>query len=1066
MTKNKPNHEQPDLTAFRQHIAQATGQQYWRSLEELAGSREFEEHLHREFPRGAAEWIDPVSRRNFLKLMGASLALAGVVGCTRQPSEKILPYTNSPENVIPGVPQYYATSMTLGGYAKGLLVESHTGRPTKVEGNPAHPASLGATDAFAQASILTLYDPDRSQTVLNQGQPSTWESFVATVQAELASRQATGGQGIRLLTEAISSPTLIQQVTAFLGAYPGAVWHQYEPMGRDNAHAGAILAFGEDVDVRYELGQANLILTLDADILTSGPGELANARAFASKRRVWETDGQMSRLYAVEATPSSTGSMADHRLAVRPSEVEAVARLVAQQLGIGVAQVSGFTLSERETQWITELVADLQANQGTSVVIAGDEQPPIVHLLAHVMNDVLGNVGKTVTYTGTVISRPAGGQPYVESLRALVNDMDAGRVDFLVIISGNPVFTAPADLDFAGKLQNVAFSTHLGLYNDETAALCRWHIPEAHFLESWSDARSFDGTVSIVQPLIAPLFGGKTAHELIGVLNNTLDTSYNIVRGYWASLNVRVNNFEHLWQLALSEGLIRGSATAPKAVKLSFTLPEPAPAPISEGYELIFRPDPAVWDGRFANNAWLQELPRPLTKLVWDNAAWISPRTAIELFELSVDIENLTAEDYETLNKLNGRVVELVYSGRTLRMPVWIVPGHPNKSLSVSVGYGHTRIGNIGNKVGFNAYSLRTSDAFWFGPVEVKPTRDYYQLVTTQIHHAMEGRGIVRAGTLEQYRTQPDFVRSLTEGEPDMKLSLFRDLFPYEGKYSWGMSIDLNTCTECNACVVACQAENNIPVVGKDEVNRRREMHWLRIDRYYGGSIEDPVAYHQPLACVHCEKAPCEIVCPVVATVHDEEGLNSMIYNRCVGTKYCSNNCPYKVRRFNFFQYNDETTPTFKLMRNPDVTVRSRGVMEKCTYCVQRIRQAEIQAKREGRVVQDGEVTPACAQACSTGAIVFGNLNDPNSQVNALKAQPLTYTLLGELNFYPRTSYLGRLRNLNPAIEAPEGEIYEAVEMHEKVQSHENAEPEAPAEPQGPVEPEPTAVPHNGEAQH
>jgi molybdopterin-containing oxidoreductase family iron-sulfur binding subunit len=984
-----------DLAAIRERLATARGPEYWRSLEELADSEEFQALLRREFPENASEWMDPVSRRGFLKLMGASLALAGLSACTGQPDERIVPYVKAPEEIVPGKPLFFATAMPQGGYATGLLAESHMGRPTKVEGNPKHPASLGATDAFAQASILTLYDPDRSQAVLNGGHISSWNAFAAALGAELEKQKARRGAGLRVLTETVTSPTLAAQLRALLAKFPAARWHQHEPAARDNARLGARLAFGEFVETHYRLERADVILALDADFLCAGPGSVRYARDFAERRKLTGYLARMNRLYAVEATPTNTGTMADHRLAIRAGEIEAFARAVAQ--GLGVAAGGGETSPPGlHAKWIAAVVRDLQKHRGASLVLAGDGQPPVVHALAHAMNHALGNVGVTVVHTDPVEANPVDQR---ESLQELARDMEAGQVDVLIVLGGNPAFAAPADLRFAGRLSKVKFRVHLGLYDDETARLCDWHIPEAHYLEAWSDARAHDGTATIIQPLIAPLYGGKSAHELLAeILGQPGRTGYEIVRDYWKGQH-RSKDFERFWRAALHDGVIDGTALPAKSVSLKKGIGETGKQRQAGAgaLEIVFRPDPTIWDGRFANNGWLQELPKPLTKLTWDNAALLSPATA------------------ERLGLSTGDVVELEHGGRTVRAPIWILPGHAPDSVSVHFGYGRTRAGRVGTGTGFNAYAIRTAAAPWFAPgLTIRKTGGRYPLVSTQSHNSMEGRNLVRAGTLEEYGKHPEFAREMGE-EPPRDLSLYPG-FKYEG-YAWGMAIDLNACTGCNACVVACQSENNSPIVGKDQVSRGREMHWIRIDRYYHGGLEDPEVHHQPVMCHHCENAPCEVVCPVAATNHSAEGLNDMVYNRCVGTRYCSNNCPYKVRRFNFLAFQDFDTPSLKLMRNPNVTVRSRGVMEKCTYCVQRINAAKIEAEKADRQVRDGEILTACQQACPTQAIVFGNINDPGSRVSKLKAEPRNYGLLADMNTRPRTTYLAKVKNPNPEIE-------------------------------------------------
>ena len=958
----------------------------WRSLEERADSPEFRAYLEAEFPEQASDWADPVSRRELFTLAGASLALAGLTGCSSRPAEKIVPYVRAPEDLVPGRPLFYATAMALGGFAKGVLVESHMGRPTKVEGNPQHPASLGATDVFAQASVLTLYDPDRAQVVTHMGRVSSWGTFEAALNVAREEQHVKKGAGLRILTETVTSPTLAAQLRALAAEFPLAKWHQYEPVGRDNARAGARLAFGEDVNAVYRIENADVILALDADFLGAGPGNLRYTREFSSRRNV---RAAMNRLYAVESSPSVTGSMADHRLRLRSSEVEHFARAVAQALGIGEGPAP-----DVQSKFLHALVGDLVKHRGSSLVLAGDHQPPAVHALAYAINEALGNQGHTVTYTEPVEANPVD---QMESLRELVADMEAGRVDVLVIVGANPVYSAPRDFRFAEQLGKVKLRVQASLYEDETSALCHWHIPEAHFLESWSDARAVDGTIGIQQPLIAPLYDGKSAHELLAALAGQAQASgYEIVRDFWRK-SKRFGDFEREWQITLHDGLVAGSALEPKRVALRKGFAPPVAA-VGSGIEIVFRPDPTIWDGRFANNGWLQELPKPLTKLTWDNAALISPATA------------------DRLSLASGDVVELRFRGATVRAPVWIVPGQADDSVTVHLGYGRTRAGKTGSGAGFNAYALRTSEAPWIGVgLELRKTGEKLELASTQHHFSMENRNLVRIGTIGQYQAEPRFAQKVAPAPPP-GLTLYPG-YQYNNN-AWGMTIDLNACIGCSACMIACQAENNIPVVGKKEVGRGRSMHWIRVDRYFEGEPGDPAIHHQPVPCMQCENAPCELVCPVGATTHSDEGLNQMVYNRCVGTRYCSNNCPYKVRRFNFFQFADWSTPSLKAMRNPDVTVRSRGVMEKCTYCVQRINTAKIQAEKENRVVRDGEIVTACQAVCPAQAIIFGNINDPKSRVAQAKAEPRNYGLLEDLNTRPRTSYLARLRNPNPELES------------------------------------------------
>jgi molybdopterin-containing oxidoreductase family iron-sulfur binding subunit len=990
------------------------GRAQWRSLEELAQTDAFREVLEREFPEQASEWDDPEGRRHFMKMMGASLALAGLAGCTRQPEEKIVPYVKPPEEMIPGRPLFFATAVLESGYAKGVLVESHEGRPIKIEGNPDHPASLGATDVFGQAAILGLYDPDRSQTLTYLGEIRPWGSFLAAMKSAVEAQRPLGGSGLRILTGAITSPTLGQQLRDLMTELPSARWHQWEPVGSGVRRPPGAAA------PRYHLDRADVVLSLEDDFIGGGPANLALVRAFTARRRVEGADPRgLLRLYVVESTPSLTGAQADHRLAVRAADVEPVARALAAALAGGAAAGAA------HGEWIGPLARDLQSRRGRCVVMAGATQPAAVHELARAMNEQLGAVGQTVDY-----APPPEAQPVdpLASLRELLADIDAGQVQLLVIAGVNPVHTAPFDFDFARRLEKVALRVHLGLYADETAERCHWHVPEAHSLEAWSDARAFDGTLTLLQPLIAPLYGGRSLHELLAAFTSRPErTGYEIVREHWKTR--AGGDFERWWRKSLHDGVAVETAAAPaSAVDTSGTgtgtgtptgtLPVQASvgtgaAGGAGGLELIFRADPSVYDGRFANNGWLQELPRPLSKITWENAAFMSEATAKQL---GIERHDIRA----TARGMFTPEVELRYRGRTARAPAWILPGHPDGSVTVHLGYGRTRAGRVGTGAGFDAYALRSSDAPWFGSgLEVVKTGAEVMVAVTQEHWAMEGRHLVREAGVGEYTRNPDVIRDM--GHRDRPDTSLYPPFSYAG-HKWGMAIDLNACVGCNACVIACQAENNIPVVGKAQVAHGREMLWLRVDRYYEGPAENPRTYFQPVPCMHCENAPCETVCPVAATVHSDEGLNDMVYNRCVGTRYCSNNCPYKVRRFNFFLYQDWDTPSLKLMRNPEVTVRSRGVMEKCTYCVQRIQRVRIDASNQGRPIRDGEIQTACQQACPARAIVFGDLNEKGSAVSAWKATARDYTLLSELNTRPRTSYLGQVRNPNPEMPgAPSG---------------------------------------------
>ncbi len=976
------------ISELRKRLAEKTGKTYWRSFNEIADTEEFREFLEQEFPAGAAYLDDPtgVTRRTFLKIMGASMALAGLTACTATNPEKIVPYVQAPEEIIPGEPLFYATAFPMGGYGMGVLVETHEGRPTKLEGNENHPASLGATDLFAQASILDLYDPDRSRQPTRKGLMKSWADFTA----ELSENQKGwgDGEGVRILTGAVTSPTLASQIQAFLEQYPAARWHQYEPAGRNSARVGARLAFGEDADALYHFDKADVVLALDADFLSSGPTSVRYAKDFMRRRRIagkGEGDVEMNRLYVVEANLTNTGVIADHRLPIRAVDVEHFARSLAQKLGLDVQGGD----PEKYGEWLDTLAADLEAHKGSSIVIPGDQQDPVVHALAHVINQALGNVGETVTYIEPVEANPVDQD---KDLAQLAADMHAGAVKALFIFDGNPAYSAPVDLNFKDGLKKVPFSVYIGALLDETAVESLWYIPRSHYLESWGDVRAFDGTVTIMQPMIEPLYQSKSDYELMAALLGQPDaTGHEIVKGYWQA-HANAEDFDKFWRIALNRGYLEDSQAPEKAVTASVASVAQPVNVYSDAMEIVFRPSPSLWDGRFANNGWLQEVPNGITKLTWDNAAMMAPAQA------------------ERLNLAEGDVVRLEYYGQAVEAPVLILPGHADNSVTIYLGYGRHVIGDVGRDVGFNAYTIRTAHKPWQDTgLILGYTGKTHTLARTQDHHLMEGRPLVVSGTLEEFKKNPEFVKEETEYE---KISLYPE-FAYRGN-AWGMTVDLSACIGCNACVIACQAENNIPIVGKEEVLRGREMHWMRIDRYFIGDLDNPDVVYQPVMCQQCEGAPCEVVCPAAATVHSREGLNDMVYNRCIGTRYCENNCPYKVRHFNFFQYVDVDTPSLQLMRNPNVTVRSRGVMEKCTYCVQRINAARIRAKKENRPIRDGEVKTACQAVCPTDAIVFGNIEDKESQVARLKESPLNYELLGELNVQPRTTYLARLKNPNP----------------------------------------------------
>jgi molybdopterin-containing oxidoreductase family iron-sulfur binding subunit len=1120
----------PDPDLLRNTLAEAQGKRYWRSLDELADDPQLREMVEREFPSQAAVWNDPISRRRFLTLMGASLALAGLSGCTRPPAGTIMPYIRQPEGLVPGKPLFYATSMTLSGNACGLLVESHEGRPTKIEGNPLHPASLGATSGFHQAAVLGLYDPDRAQAVTFRGAPRSWPLLVEELRNRL--RPGTGreqGERVAVLSEAIGSPTLDWQRRQFLADYPKARWFVYEPVNRDNAVAGSKLAFGDKVYHHYHrLENADVVVALDADFLGRGPAHLAEARGFAARRREASGPRGMSRLYAVETDLTITGAKADHRLPLRPGEVQRFALALAAKLGL--AGIEAPALDRDAGRYIEAIAKDLRdRKKGTTLLVAGDGQPPAVHALVHALNAHLGNAGQTVVYIEPPLP-PLGDS--VRSLQDLTHAIDVGEVDTLLILGGNPVYTAvkladrqldalmkeqlllPRDVKSGSEKQKTWLAVHLGPYFDETARLCHWHVPESHFLEAWSDAVAFDGTASIVQPLIAPLYASKSAHEVLAAISRrklpgSTDVDYDnrtgleLVRDYWREHGppAAKSNFERFWRKALHDGVVDGSRPVPPktppavagdlAAKLA-----PAPSASKEGtFDLVFAPDPAVYDGRFANNGWLQEWPRPITRLTWDNALLMSPATATAL---GVTARFSRAKSGGEHGRSEASVVALKVGTRDVKaVPIWIVPGHADNAFTLYLGYGRgTEAGRVGGgrpeePRGANANLVRTAAAPWIATgVTVSKSNRTALVACVQSHHSMEGRDPVRAVTIQDYQKNPGIIRardpvfghgnghghSDEKKEGDTRRRPLPSLLPghdYTG-YKWGMAIDLTTCIGCGACVVACQSENNSPVVGKTEVLFGREMHWLRIDRYVATRTNEKTptsdrewasmsVHFQPLPCQHCEYAPCELVCPVEATAHGDEGTNDMVYNRCVGTKYCANNCPYKVRRFNFFSYGDFDTPSRKLGYNPDVTVRSRGVMEKCSFCIQRIAYARIEASKEalddvprrldphdridpGNWTRPGqkiayidttakgldgksgpELMTACQAACPTEAIIFGDLNDveiqkagkvvhPGSRVFHLHQSPLSYDLLGELGTRPRVGYLAELRNPNPEL--------------------------------------------------
>ena len=928
-------------------------------------------------------WPPPtgLQRREFLKLMGASLAMMGLAGCAQAPEGTLVPYVRQPEDVTPGDPLFYASAMVMGGFATGVLVQSQMGRPVKVEGNELHPASLGATDLFAQGYVLSLYDPDRAQAVTRRGRIAGWNACATELAAALAAQVPRRGAGLRILSEPVCSPTLAAQARALLAQYPAARWVTYEPVNRDRARAGARAAFGEVVDLVYHLDRARVLAVFDADLLGAGPWAVRHARDFARARRV--TDGAMSRVYAVESSFTLTGAAADHRLALGSRRLAAVLYALAAQLGVAVRAPA---LEPPLAKWVAACARDLKRVAPDALVVVGDAQPPELHHVAHAINEALGAPGRTVTAVAPATDAVAQDA----ALAGLAREMAAGQVEALAILGGNPAYTAPADLDFERALAKVPFSLHLASHHDETGRACLWQVPLSHELEAWSDARALDGTTSVVQPLIAPLYESRSAHEVVAALAGQPSArGHDVVRDAWArSWGAAA---DERWQRSLHDGVIADSASPARAVRVTGALPafvEPPPLVEPAGeLELVLRADPTLFDGRFANNGWLQECPKPLTKLTWGNAALVAPELA------------------RARGLASGDVVELALGGRTVEAPVLVLPGHPAETVTLHLGHGRTRAGALGTAVGANAYLLRTSERPWGGPgLGLRPNERKVVLAITQGHGDLEGRA---EEILPDFELAEMLKRATREPAPP-------DARP--GRHAWGMVIDLNACVGCSACVVACQAENNVPIVGADEVRRGREMHWMRIDRYVAGPAAEPRVLHEPMLCQHCENAPCELVCPVEATSHSEEGLNEMTYNRCVGTRYCSNNCPYKVRRFNFLQYADTTTPQLAMLRNPEVTVRDRGVMEKCTFCVQRIDRARNGADAEHRAIKDGEIRTACQTACPAQAIAFGDLTDPESAVSRARRDPGAFHVLESLGTRPRVTYRAHVRNPNPEL--------------------------------------------------
>ncbi|GHG77462.1 Fe-S-cluster-containing hydrogenase [Comamonas sp. JC664] len=964
------------------------GPEPWRSLEARAQE---EEGTSPEFPPGAEAAPRGVSRRALLELAAFGTAVSGLAGCFRAPNEKVLPYSRPPPEFTPGVPHHYATGFVLDGYVRGVLARSQEGRPTLVSGNPSHPESLGAAGAHEQASLLGLYDPHRARAVRHRDVPTSLARLFEMLRRRAA--RTDGGAGLRLLVEPSASPLWARTCAQLLERFPEARVVPFSSTDTGQAEAGARLALGRPLRAIPDWRAARAVVSLDDDFLSTAVGGLRASREFIAARMPPE----LNRLWVVESRLSLTGAFADERLRARPSRVPLIARGLAAEVGrvlgredLATLAGSGPDLSTAERRWVEGAARNLAGHGARSWVAVGEAQPPAVHALAHLLNAALGD--GTVRCVERVLVPP----PDAGALSSLVEDLQAGRVDTLLITAWNPVFRAPTDVPLGAALERVEDAVYCALHEDETSARVSWSVPTTHPYESWEDGRAMDGTATVLQPLIAPLLDSAVSPlELVAAFTGALATPpYARLRAQWRAHVPPPESFEDAWERWLAEGIIPGTRLPELRVPVDASAVLAAvrrlPSP-DEGLELHFVTDTKVHDGRFGANPWLQELPDPVTQLTWDNAVWVSPATASRL----------------ALSR--GARVRLELRGRAVEAPVLVVPGQADDTLTVPLGYGQRLGSPVSRGVGFDAQALRFQDAPWFAPgVRLSRVEGHHDFALTQEHWRMEGRPVALQTTAARFAARDD---SGLERLQAPQAHLYPPTPTHaEVRHRWGMAIDLHRCTGCSACVVACQAENNIPAVGKDQVRRGREMHWLRIDRYFQGDEHEPSVITQPLMCVHCEYAPCEYVCPVAATVHSDEGLNQMVYNRCVGTRYCSNNCPYKVRRFNYLEYN-RGGPLDRMYRNPQVTVRSRGVMEKCTYCVQRIEGARITARVEGRDIRQGEVRTACQQACPTGAIVFGDLERPEDPVSQLHRDPRHYALLNHLGTQPRTVHLIRLKN-------------------------------------------------------
>ncbi len=1001
---------------------------YWKSLNQLAQNEEYKKFEQREFPENATELTDQVSRRSFLRVMGASIALAGFASC-RKPVQKILPYSRQPEDMVLGEPLFYATGMPFQDTLTGLLITNNEGRPTKIEGNEDHPASLGRTSIYNQASVLGMYDPDRSRSPVFNEQKVSKEDFINFAAEHFEDQE----KRILFIDEATSSPTYHRLKQQILDQFPNAEWVTFEPFSENNRIEGNQIAFGQRLRTINHYDQADLVIALDDDFMSpyGHINSVENSLKLTEKRKVDSVDDSMSRIYAVENSFTNTGSYADHRLRLKTSEIAPFTYALAAKLSeeiSGLEAFSNVTNAFSTHDWVEKLAEELLGNRGNSILTVGSEHSPELHAAVAAINIALENVGATVTHHSLPYRENRDeNQAFLDA----VNELQAGVYDTVVMVGTNVAYSAPSDLNFEGALASADTTIHLSDYVDETSSLCNWHVNRAHFLEYWGDGLSYSGERSIIQPQIQPLFNGVSEIELLGILLNGAEVSgYDLVQETWQEFIT--SDFDRQWEQILHDGIDPESGFEPADVSLSGNFAsaiEPAlAAEAVPGIEICIKPDSRVYDGRYANNSWLQELPEPMTKITWDNVAQMSPATA----------EQLGIPPEPSFRHNNVPTVRISAGNETIEIAAWVVPGHADDSITLTVGYGRNNVGRVADGVGVDTYPLRTSNHMFFQAANVEATGSTYEIACVQDHHSLEGRDMIRTATLEEYRETPDFAsfenthgfevpgmkEALAKGDERGPISLFNEQYGPDHQPQWGMTIDLNSCFGCGVCTIACQAENNIPVIGKREVGRRRIMHWIRTDRYYEGDSENPKAYHQPVPCMHCELAPCEQVCPVSATTHSEDGINQMTYNRCIGTRYCANNCPFKVRRFNFFNYTKEYLTTgddpeiIQMAMNPEVTIRFRGVMEKCTYCVQRVNREKIKSKiaTGSRKPADGTVKTACQQACPANAISFGDLTDENSEVSIKKRNDRNYVMLEEMNVRPRTSYLARLTNKNPEL--------------------------------------------------